>query len=205
MNNTVDRMEEEIKNNWFSDHVAKLTEYDEVSILEWKEPGTSMYSVKYIMSGNKLMISGDLGEAIFDLTWNASVGSFEDIHLGYLMGKLSCSSRGKFNFDEDLALKQLKEWAANQLYGEENDAFIEDIKEVYESIKDCIEDSSTIDSYDHAIYNYYVNTYEGELDSEIFSSFSEFGREYKSVFPAYLIGLQMANEKLKKERLNNGN
>lgn len=106
----IKEMEECITNEWFKNHEAKLTELDGITILDWREPGTGMYSVRYIFAGSRLYISGDIGEAIFNLTWNVTPESFDDVELGYFLGKLSCHSRERWHFDEKKALNDLREW-----------------------------------------------------------------------------------------------
>ena len=72
--------EQSIRNN-FRDHIATLTEHGDLKILEWEKPGTSFYYVRYVFDGNRIYITGDLGEAVFCLTWKADIHSFNNIGL----------------------------------------------------------------------------------------------------------------------------
>ena len=81
-------MENQIKDRWFKDHKAELKDLGEIQILNWKKPGTICYYIRYIFDGNKMYVSGDLGEAVFWLTWNADVHSFNGIHIDYFAKKL---------------------------------------------------------------------------------------------------------------------
>ncbi|MHC8517019.1 hypothetical protein [Sporosarcina sp. ITBMC105] len=191
----IEKEREHIRNNWFKDHVAKITEHEGVTILDWKEPGTSMYAVKYVMVGNKLFISGDIGNAVYDLTRNATIKIFSDVNLSYFTGKLSCSSREKWDFNDKLAREQISnhfiDWcdvdSINHLEGVE--------KELYDELI-----FATMNWSDHShfanmgVWTAYNNTDCEWFDGETASCIADCGKELSTVFIAYLLGLQMANE-----------
>jgi len=187
--------EKEIKEMWFKNHIAKIREHEGITILDWREPGTNLYSVRYIFASNRLYISGDLGDAIFDLTWLATPQSFEDINLGYLMGKLSCSSRRKYYFSERKAIRELKEWYSEAIF-DCCDGDKKEILEAYQTIKEIIKGSSDCKEYERELFNYYQETSFDYLDSEIFSMFNDFGKRLSNVFNAYLLGIKMAHEQI---------
>jgi len=194
---TQEEIMQEIRGTWFGDHKAKLVEKGPVSWLLWKEPGTSMYSVKYVFFGRNLFISGDLGEAVFDLTWNATLESFKDINLSYLMRKLSCSSRERWSFNDSLAKKELNEYFEDRVNYNDDPAFIEEAKEVKEAIEGAIHESTSCSGMEFWTWNAYHDLSLNYFDSEDFSMFSRFGQEMPWAFIAYLEGLKMALEQLK--------
>ena len=103
-------IEQKIKESWFTDHVADYKKInDRISILDWGNPGTVVYRVRYVFDGNRLYISGDLGEAVFRLTWKGNPKSFKDINIHYFHEKLSAYGAPKYDFDSELAIKELKE------------------------------------------------------------------------------------------------
>jgi len=188
-----EQMENEIKGVWFKNHIATITEHEGITILDWGELGTSYYSVRYIFASNKLYISGDIGEAIFDLTWQATPQSFNDMNLGYLIGKLSCCSRRRWDFSERKAIRELKEWYAEAVY----DCHDDDKKEIlegYQVIKRLIYGCIDVKDFEMELFNYYQNNSFDYLDSEDFSMFSDFGKQLSNVFFAYLLGIKLANK-----------
>jgi hypothetical protein len=194
---TIEQMEVNIKKNWFPKHVATVTEYEKVTILDWREPGTNMYSVRYIFASNKLFISGDIGEAIFDLTWYATIQSFKDVDIGYLMGKLACSSRKEYDFVDQKARQELNEWRDERLEDMENDVdYRKEINDTHEEVESAISESSDTDYFSHAVFRVYHEVSTQYIDSEDFSMISDFGKQLNSVFPAYLLGIKMAIEQL---------
>lgn len=199
-------IEKEIREHWFENHKATIHRYDNVTILDWKVPGSIFYSVRYIFSGHHLYISGDIGDAIFDLTWKSTPESFEDIHLGYLMGKLSCCSRSRWNFNEELAYREVNEWYKEHLldFEDENEDSLDEevprlnvLNKIKEGLDSAVCESSTTEHFDHYVWNLYHDISQDYFDSEDFDTFADFGREMPSVFYAYLLGIKMANEQLK--------
>lgn len=186
---------QEIRGTWFGDHKAKLVEKGPVSWLLWKKPGTSMYSVKYVFFGRNLFISGDLGEAVFDLTWNATLESFKDINLSYLMRKLSCSSRDRWHFNDKLAKQELNEYFEDRI-DDDDQAFLEEAKEVKEAIEGAIDESTDCKGMEFWTWCAYQDLSLNYFDSEDFDLFSRFGQELPWHFIAYLEGLKMALEQL---------
>ncbi|MBR2246135.1 hypothetical protein [Oceanobacillus profundus] len=192
----IEEMEQEIKDKWFNNHEAKITEYDGITILDWREPGTSIYSVRYIFCGSRLYVSGDIGDAIFNLTWIATPQSFNNIDLGYLLGKLSCHSRERWYFDERKAKNDLKDWYEENTYDAE-DKSLKEAKEIYKFLKGTIESVCTPKELERELFNYYMDNSFYYFDGEDFSILSEFGKKLPMCFVAYLLGIKLANEQLK--------
>lgn len=191
-------MEAEIKNRWFKDHVATVTEHEGVTILDWRKPGTNMYAVRYIFSGNRLFISGDLGDAIYWLTWKATIASFEDVGLHYLMGKLTCCSRERWNFDEDKARKELKDWYKESIEGYEDDKeVVSAAKEISHAVEGIIPEYSYFQHYNNAVGYVLQDLNQDVFDYETFAYIADFGKSLPIVFVAYLLGIKMANEQIK--------
>lgn len=189
-------MEDDIKNNWFKNHIASLTRLDDIAILDWNEKGTVIYSVRYIFCGSKLYISGDIGEAVFNLTWNATPESFNDIELGYFLGKLSCCSRERWHFDERKAMNDLESWYEEAVFDAE-ERLLKETNVLYKELKSIIRSVSTPKEFENELFNYYSDNHFYFYDAEDFSIFSEFGKKLPDVFVAYLLGIKMANEQLK--------
>lgn len=194
----IEKEREHIRNDWFKDHVATVAEHEGVTILDWKKPGTNMYAVKYVMVGNKLFISGDIGSAVYDLTWNATPESFDTVNLSYFTGKLSCSSRERWNFDDKKAIEQIDEWLEETLHdigGDEDDEEVEKAREIHEELIYAVGEWSHVQGYQQEVWRVYQSY--SHTDGEEFEHISKFGRELPNEFIAYLLGIQMASEQLK--------
>jgi hypothetical protein len=198
---TREQKETEIKTRWFPEHVAHVTEYDGITILDWKKAGTYMYSVRYVFSGHMLFISGDIGDAVFSLTWNGTVESFQDVDISYLLGKLTCSSRTRWDFDDQKAKRELDEWYAERLddADDEDSDYVKEVREIYEAVESAIFESSSVDYFSHAVFRVYHEVSTQYVDSEDFSMISDFGKSLPHVFHAYLLGIKMAHEQLKED------
>lgn len=60
--------ETQIRDGWFKNHKAYLSEFGDIKVLEWREPDTIMMYVRYVFDGSCMYVSGDLGEAVFRFT-----------------------------------------------------------------------------------------------------------------------------------------
>lgn len=196
----IEKEREHIRNDWFKDHVATVTKHDGVMILDWRKPGTFMYAVKYVMVGNKLFISGDIGDAVYNLTWNATVDSFDDVGLSYFTGKLSCNSREKYDFNSELAQEEIKEDFIDWCDVDDISELEGDEKNLYRELISATTEWSTHEQFSSmGVWTAYNNTDCDWFDGEAASSIADCGKELSSVFIAYLLGIQMANEQLRKE------
>jgi hypothetical protein len=194
----IEEIEEQIKRNWFPEHKAKLTEHEGISIIDWKKDGTSIYGVRYIFAGSRLYVSGDIGDAIFHLTWLATPQSFKGVNLGYLLGKLTCHSRNRWHFDERKAKNDLREWYEEVTAEENGEKYLKEAKEIHNALKKIIASVSSPEELERELFGYYVDNPFYYFDAEDFSMFSKFGRKLPHVFVAYLLGIKLALEQLEK-------
>jgi hypothetical protein len=194
----IEEMEDYIKKNWFTNHEANFTRLEGVTILDWKEKGTSMYSVRYVFVGSRLYISGDIGDAIFNLTWQSTPESFNDVNLGYFLGKLSCHSRDRWHYDEKKARNDLREWYEEAIFEAEG-KFLKETEEVHNNLKKIINSVSSPKELERELFDFYMDNSFYYYDGEDFSMFSDFGKKLPMVFVAYLLGIKLAVEQCKSE------
>lgn len=104
-------IEEETK--YFKNHVAKLTTYDNIKILDFQEPGSSRYRIRFLFEEDycKLHITGDLGDLIASNYSNMTFEGFSDFidDIGYFVPKICCCSRDIDVYYMDIAKKQIHE------------------------------------------------------------------------------------------------
>ncbi|AZV43632.1 hypothetical protein BAOM_3023 [Peribacillus asahii] len=189
------KVKQDIRKNWFNNHIAKIEGEEGLQVIYWGEPGTNMYRTKYVLSGNNVFISGDIGEAVYSLTCAATLDNIKDFNLSYFTKKLSAFCEDRWDFDEKLAKKELKE------YWEEYEmSQIEDSKEIYDGIISAIEESRSINEYHSWLMTVYHDT---SIDSDIMEYVWDFGRKMPPRLIGYWVGLQMIIEQLeKKDKVN---
>lgn len=182
--------EQVIRDN-FKDHIATLTEHGDLEVLEWRKPGTGNYYVRYVFDKNRVYISGDLGEAVFWLTWKADIHSFNNIGLGYFHEKLKAYHEDKYDFDLDKAVKRLREWL-NELKDDGVEYDHDEMQELFEGVRNCSQEWEWVE----VIHEH--QDFISELELDYWEWFYNIGRTYPMRFQSYLIGLQMASEQLRK-------
>jgi hypothetical protein len=183
-------IENYIREHWFKDHKAELIDLGGVQVLNWKKPGTGVYRVRYVFDGCMMYISGDIGTAVFWLTWKADVNSFNDKSIGYFSEKLSAFSDERWDFDTDKAVKSLREWLnERKKCGKTYDH--DEMRELFDDAGNC----GSCSEWAEITHRY--EPLISKLDQDYWEWFYEIGREYPSRIYGYLIGLKMASEQLR--------
>lgn len=197
----LERHKERMKN-----HVAKLTDYGNIKILDFKNPNSSEYRIRFLFEEDycRLHISGDLGELIATNYNNMVFGKFSDFvnNTGYFEEKIDCHNRAIYMYDEDLAREQLKErikeydWIYDikehdMCWGSDEEEIIEDfLNEVFERYSD----STGIDSraYDKL----------SELDSDAYEWAFELGKKETGILELYMLAFKLAMEQIENQMVS---
>jgi hypothetical protein len=185
-------IEKHIRERWFPEHKATLTHHGDLQVLQWAKPGTSVYSCRYVFDGNKMYISGDIGTAVFWLTWKADVHSFNDIHIDYFEEKLDAYSGDRRNFNGEKAAQRLREWKKDLIKNGKRFDKSEFNELIYEA-----ESCSSKDVWAHEYVNRRFHDFIYELDNDYWNWIYEIGDEIPARIHGYLLGLKMASEQLK--------
>jgi len=194
-----ERIKQEIKQNWFKEHKATLTKQGDLTVLDWRNPKSNCYAIRYVFDGNKMYITGDTGEALFWLTWKADVHSFNGISTHYFMEKMRAYSDSRYDFDSDEATVRLKEWKKELLEDKEfedeidKEGFMDNINGLIEGTKDCSSEEQWAYEYINGEYNDFIS----EEDCDYWEWIYKIGRAVPSRIYGYIVGLQMASEQLK--------
>lgn len=190
----MENAEERIRETWFQDHKATLTEVGELQILDWQRPGTGNYYCRYIFDGRNVFISGDIGAAVFNLTWKAGIHSFNGIHIDYFEEKLAAYSGDRRNYSADKAVAALKEWRDELIVDE-----VEFEQEDFEDMISAADNSSSKDEWAHSYVNGEYSELISDLDSDYWEWIYDIGDEIPPRIIGYLVGLQMASKQLKEK------
>ncbi|MEB8653092.1 hypothetical protein P4G96_30805 [Bacillus cereus] len=187
----IEKATKEIRENWFGNHVAEINGEAGLQVIQWGEPGTNMYRVKYVLSGSNVFVSGDIGEAVYTLTCAATLEKIKGFNLSYFTGKLQAHRGDRWNFDNKKARRELNDyWDENDMNEIESDG-----EEMHEKILSAINESSSIGEYQYWLYDAYHTT---SMDSDTISDVNDFGKVLPYRFIAYWLGLQMVIEQLEK-------
>lgn len=185
--------EKEIRENWFSEHIAEYKTYDDIKVLRWAKPNSWMYGCNYVFQGCNLYISGDIGEAVFCFTEKADVKRIAQYSLSYFKSKLRAFCEPEEDFNSDKAIKRLREWL-KELKEYDKTYDHDQMKDFFAEIREeCISKSgfiSILHKYDDLI---------GDLDVDYWEWMPNCGDETPIRLEGYLIGLQMASEQLTSE------
>lgn len=186
----------------FKKHVATFTDYGNIKILDFKEPGTNNWQIRFLFEEDyyRLHISGDLGELI---AYNYDNMTYEDFgtdfvhNPGYFESKIRCCSRDLYNYDYDKAKEDLKEYLAEYDWAEEMKY------SAYDSMEDtrdyeieCILDDLTTNTglgskaYDRL----------SEIDANCFEWISEVGKEKSEILNIYLTAFELAQKQLEESK-----
>lgn len=123
----------------FSDFEANLTQHDGISVLDWRNRnGSGDYYMRVIFDEDKerMFISGDLGNAVFQFTEKATLFRIARYSsFSYFMEKLSCSTN-RWEYDRQSAREELEERLKSEDMTEseleEADELIGDIMDNYD-------------------------------------------------------------------------
>lgn len=198
----LERAENEIRNKWFENHVVKSIEGEEgFQKIIWGEPGTSMYQVNYVLSGNMVYISGDLGVAAYSLTEIAKLERLGQYDLSYFTGKLAASQRSKYEFDHKTAQKGIEEYFIDWCDVESVSELSPEDRELYRELSSETINWGMPEHFNTAVYHIYQNTSVDWFDSEAASCIAECGKRLSYSLISYWVGLQMIAESMKKEKM----
>lgn len=186
----------------FKNHVASFTDYMNIKIVDFKDPDSSHYRIRFLFEEDycRLHISGDLGELIATNYNNMTFEKFSDFvnNTGYFEQKINCHSRYLYCYDEELARKQLKERIkeydliyevkeAQSYWGSNDEEAIEDfLDDVFERYSDSTGMDST--GYDKL----------SEIDSDVFEWAYELGKKETGILELYMLAFKLAMEQINK-------
>lgn len=182
----------------FKNHIARLTDYGNIKILDFKNPESSAYRIRFLFEEDyyRLHISGDLGELIATNYNNMTFEGFSDFvnNVGYFEGKIDCHSRNIYTYNEDKARDELKK-IINEY------ELLQDImnKSYYDDEKDALNDflDGVLEDFDS---DRGVGSKGYDVASEIITDFWEevscLGREKTGILELYMLAFELATRQL---------
>lgn len=103
-----------VREHWFPRHKATLRDYVDVesntiTVIDWREPGTGAFAIRYILDRNYLSVTGDAGDAVYQLTEKAELKHLANYGMDYMFSKLRCADDDGIDFDSDIAVENIRE------------------------------------------------------------------------------------------------
>lgn len=183
----------------FKDHIATFTDYGNIKILDFKNPSSSDYRIRFLFEEDyyRLHISGDLGELIASNYSNMVYEKFSDFvnDVRYFEDKIDCHNRPIYIWDEEQAKKDITEYMKEY-------EFYEDIVEDrfdFESEEDKMEEflEDVMEDFDHrsGIGTMGIEKL-SEIDCDIWESAGDFGKERTGILDLYMLAFKLAQEQL---------
>ena len=182
----------------FKKHVSVFTDYGNIKILDFKEPGTSNYRIRFLFEEDyyRLHISGDLGELIATNYSNMCYEKFSDFvhNTEYFMDKIDCHSRKLYEYDYDMCKKELEELFENfdftPQYSFETEEEVR--KEKLDEILDDLDLDHGLGSKAYEVLN--------ELDEYCYEYIGELGKVDTGILEVYMLAFELAQEQLKEDK-----
>lgn len=187
----------EAQKEHFKNHVAKFTDYGNIKILDFKNPDSINYRIRFMFEEDwcRLHISGDLGELIATNYNNMVYDQFEDFvdNTYYFEEKIVTHSRPIFVYDYDKAKKELQNRLADIDFTPTFDFETEEElrEEAIDEILDDFHDRSGIGSkgYDKL----------SDYDSDCWRYISDIGKERTGILELYMLAFKLAKAQLEGE------
>jgi hypothetical protein len=197
----LEQAKKEIREKWFENHTIKNIEGDEgFQRISWGEKGTRMYQVDYVLSGNMVFVSGDLGDVAYSLTCSATLDNIKRFDLSYFTGKLTAHQRERWDFDYTLAQEQIENYFFDWCDVDHVDQLGEEENELYEELLSATKNWDRHNHFEMAVFSIYERTNVDWFDSESASCIADCGQRLSRCFIAYWLGLQMIIEQLESQK-----
>lgn len=176
----------------FENHVATLTDCGNIKILDFKNPESNNYRIRFMFEEDycRCHISGDLGSLVATNYNNMTYEGFKDFvhNTGYFEGKIDCCQRSIYVYDEELAEKQLREKLEEIAEYPEVDDEI-DIDDVVDDMMRDFENATGFGSLAFATLS--------EYDSDCWEYISDLGKEETGILELYMLAFELATQQLK--------
>lgn len=185
----------------FKNHKATFTDYGNIKILDFKEPNTSHYRIRFLFEEDycRLHISGDLGELIATNYNNMTYEKFSDFvnNIGYFEEKIDCHNRKIYVYDEEHAKDDIKKLLEeydclenvlnHDRYEWETDE--DKLNEFFEDVFEDFSEDNGIGSKGHDALSEYID--------DAWDFVSDIGKRETGILELYMLAFKLAQEQLK--------
>jgi hypothetical protein len=169
----------------FKDHVATFKDYGDIKILDFKRPESQHYHIRFTFdeSCGYMHIDGDLGFLTAVRSSGMTYKSFTAYvnSPSYFEEKVVCHNRPFYEYDEDLARKELKEWIGEQEYPEKIEEAIDEIMEGFDD-----ETGISQDGWDKMT----------DIDPDAWEIIRDIGKKRTGIVELYLLAFSLAKAQI---------
>ena len=187
----------ELKKKNFEKHVATFTDYGNIKILDFKNPESIEYRIRFIFEEDyyRLHISGDLGALTASNYCNMCYEKFGDFvrDPGYFETKIDCHSRPIYTFNPEKARTDLREKLNGLLMPNGYLTYEESEEEREEKIDEILDDFD----YEHGLGSKAIEILE-EIDPDTYLWCDEIGKEETGILELYMLAFELAQKQLEK-------
>jgi len=183
----------------FKNHIATLTDYGNIKILDFANPNSSHYRIRFMFEEDycRLHISGDLGELIATNYNNMTFNKFTDFvnNTGYFEEKVDCHNRAFYYYDADVAKQELKERFEEYEFLDYTDEYSwqdNDEKRLEYILDDILYDFSDGTGLGSSSYEKL-----SEFDSDYWEWAYDLGKKSTGILDLYMLAFKLAMEQLK--------
>ena len=189
--------EKYIADEWFKNHEANYQKYsDTTSVLNFSNPETVVYSVTYIFNNNYLIITGDIGEAVFCLTEKADIKEIVKYGTDYLFGKLRIGEKNQFNAEKAVSeFVNEMETYKEDIENDELEEFEELIREFSHVLRNEVSNAKHLEYFLNKEYYERIEKFDEGCAEWIY----DIGMEMSNRALGWQIGLKLAYEQLKSQ------
>lgn len=172
--------EDMIRRNWFPDHIIEQDENWGEWVL-WRKPDTGIYMVRYHIYRNRLIVTGDIGSAVYVWSENVSWNFLANCSIDYFAGKCIASEYGLWGktWNSECAEQRVREAV------EDRDKNTYDEEAYEEAIRAC--------GYEYG-WLIFLGSSEGEELFGCDSEYADIGMTYGIRIEGHLVGLKMMKE-----------
>lgn len=168
----------------FKDHVATFKDYGDIKILDFKKPGSIRYHVRFLFdeSVGYVHIDGDFGFLTAVQRGCMTYDNFSSYSSPeYFEEKVVSHDRTFYEYDEDLARKELKEWIGDQNWPEQIEEAIDEIMEDFDD-----ETGISQDGWDRMV----------DIDPDAWEIARDIGKKRTGIVELYLLAFNLAKKQI---------
>ena len=191
----------------FSNHGIIENELGNMKVFNFKKPDSRNYSIRYMFDGSRLIVTGDLGTAIYEWSGEVSLENLAGMNIGYFNGKCEASSEGKKEWKQEDAIIDLDEhFKDNYLESykefEENDDITEEYQEKFDRVSEIIEELKS-NAEDEISYIAYARESDiHEIEQDAWEWIYNVGNTIPYRHKLHLLGIKLINRRLNEVKLD---
>ena len=178
----------------FKDHIATFTDYGNIKILDFKNPDSIEYRIRFMFEEDycRLHITGDLGDLIASNYNNMTYDKFSDFvnNAGYFEEKIDCMSRHIYFYDRDKAVTDLKKLIEEYMVADElmENTYNDSIEDVIDEVLENFDDNRGISEKGYEIMDKCI--------CDFWEEARYIGRDRTGVLELYLLAFKLATRQL---------